>query len=240
MNIAICDDSLEDLRQLSSLIEEYKQLNSPSLKFTCFETASELFDNLQNKSYDLLILDIVMPDITGINLAQKIREWNTQISIIFLTSMPNFALDSYSVHAKDYLLKPIDKERLFNVLDREALAYKQEEKRFLIKTNEGVLHVPLREIVSIEASNKKLLLTLTDKSTHLINDYLYNLEQQLLRHPAFYKPHRSYIINLDHIIHLTKEGFYTTENILIPITKRNYASIKIDYMNYIMNESVIE
>ena len=83
---------------------------------------------MQKENYDVLLLDIIMPGLNGIGAAREIRENDRSIPIIFLTSSPEFAVESYRVRAFDYLLKPVNGEELFRSLDN-IYALKQSKKR---------------------------------------------------------------------------------------------------------------
>ena len=101
MRIAICDDDSLDLLYISKLLEKYHQKTSADFTCKMFLNATELLYSMETSFYDLLFLDIFMGGFNGIEAAREIRLFNPSVKIIFLTSSPEFALQSYGVKAFD-------------------------------------------------------------------------------------------------------------------------------------------
>ena len=119
MKIAICDDNAQELIRISSLIDNYRLEKNMLLTYKTFQSAAELVSTLESgdADYDVLLLDILMPGLSGLQAAYEIREFDGVTKIIFLTSSPEFAVESYQVKAYNYILKPVSKEKLYTVLD---------------------------------------------------------------------------------------------------------------------------
>lgn len=124
MHIALCDDSRAELSRLTFLLEEYRLKRDGSLTYDIFTNATDLLETIPVHHFDLLLLDILMPGITGMDAAREIRQTNSTIPIIFLTSSSEYAVESYRVNAADYLLKPLDADKLFPVLDKLLADFK--------------------------------------------------------------------------------------------------------------------
>lgn len=137
-----------------------------------------------------------MPGVNGIQAAREIRERNSQIQIVFLTSSPEYAVESYSVQAHYYLLKPASEEKLFPILDRLLDDFKKPEDALHIKTQSCVFSLPYGKIEYIVVSAKKLHFYLTDSITRVVTCSLTDFEQALLKRPGFMKVHCSYLMNL--------------------------------------------
>ena len=99
---------------LLSFLEEYRLTRDGSLTYDIFTNATDLLETIPVHHFDLLLLDILMPGITGMDAAREIRQTNSTIPIIFLTSSSEYAVESYRVNAADYLLKPLDADKLFS------------------------------------------------------------------------------------------------------------------------------
>ena len=132
MKIAICDDDREEIKRISSILKCYNKERKIQLEYNIFSGGVELSSVAQRENYNIYILDIIMPVLNGIDLAREIREFDKVSPIIFLTSSPEFAVESYSVKAADYLVKPIDKERLFCALDEILEQRETEQDKFII------------------------------------------------------------------------------------------------------------
>ena len=101
-NIAICDDNIADLSNMVSLIGDYQSLqrDKHNLHITSFQNAFDLIASMESgQHYHLVLLDVLMPHLTGMDAAKEIRQFNQDVKIIFMTSSPEFAVDSYSVNA---------------------------------------------------------------------------------------------------------------------------------------------
>lgn len=118
MYIAVCDDQAEELEQLIELLDLWQRERRTALRFRSFRSAAELLDAAEKEPFTLYLLDVMMPGMDGLAAAREIRCCNDAADIVFLTSSPGFAYESYSVRALDYLLKPIRAGMLFPILDR--------------------------------------------------------------------------------------------------------------------------
>lgn len=110
LQIAICDDNIDELSNMVQLINQYRTSRNFSCEYAVFPNGFELISTLEKgKLFDIYCLDIIMPGFTGIDVAKEIRCFDKNAPIIFFTSSPDFALESYSVKAINYILKPISK-----------------------------------------------------------------------------------------------------------------------------------
>ena len=133
MRIAICDDEEPQRLLLKRYVEEWARRNKVILDTELFVSGeSFLFVWEDDRDYDLLIFDIEMGKLSGMELAAAIREKDDEIPILFVTGYDKYMLQGFEVAALHYLLKPVAPERLFGVLDRLKLKKKQEEIPYLI------------------------------------------------------------------------------------------------------------
>ena len=112
MYIAVCDDQTEELGSLTELIGAWEEDRGTPVRVKSFRSAAALLDAARHERFTLYLLDIMMPGLNGMDAAREIRGFDKAADIIFLTSSPGFAYDSYSVKALEYLLKPIRIELL--------------------------------------------------------------------------------------------------------------------------------
>lgn len=119
LRIALCDDEADKLRETAALVQRYFQARpSVSGQVETFPGGGELLARMQeSRGFDIYILDILMPGLSGIDAARKLRQLGDGGEIIYITNSNDFAADSYEVRAFSYLLKPVDEARLFKVLD---------------------------------------------------------------------------------------------------------------------------
>ena len=121
MYIAVCDDQTEELKDLTELLGAWETDRGTPVRMKSFRSAAALLDAARHERFTLYLLDIMMPGLNGMDAAREIRGFDKAADIIFLTSSPGFAYDSYSVQALEYLLKPIRAKTLYPILDRLEL-----------------------------------------------------------------------------------------------------------------------
>jgi len=236
LQIAICDDNKAELLRIRELIEEFKASHSSiyNIKYDTFSSGLDLLMATENgTSYDILILDVVMPLMTGIEVATEIRKKNTLSKILFLTSSREFAVDSYKVDAFYYLLKPIKKEGLIPLLEKAfSDLVDKKEKGILVKCKTCLTNVLLHNLEYIEVLGRTLFFHLTSDEVLESLGTMSQLENDLLSDKRFIKPHRSYLVNMDWIQRITDKDIITFSNKPVPISRELYKTIKQTYINY--------
>ena len=141
LQIAVCDDNIDELSNMVQLVDLYRTSKHLSCEYAVFSNGFELVSALEKgKRFDIYCLDIIMPGFTGIDVAKEIRSFDKTVPILFFTSSPEFALESYSVKAINYVLKPISKEKLFFTFDEmlEQIKAEKDEDVVNVKSNEGI------------------------------------------------------------------------------------------------------
>ena len=132
IRIAICDDETTFLTQIHSIISAWHYTTSPLLIET-FDNGDALLKSHAKSPYDIILLDIIMPMFNGIEVAREIRKHDISVKIVFLTSSPEYAVDSYTVKATNYLLKPIDSQKLHQCLEELC--------NDLVKDTQKIIHI---------------------------------------------------------------------------------------------------
>jgi DNA-binding LytR/AlgR family response regulator len=189
------------------------------------------------QEYDLMLLDIMMPFITGMSAAKEIRQFDQDVKIIFMTSSPEFAVDSYSVGAFYYLLKPVRKEMLFLLLDK--VISESEIKpgdSFLIKSKTGLTRIYLSRLEFAEVIGRTLIYHLNDGSVIEAVGSMNELEKELLSRPCFIKTHRSYIINMEQIDTICQREVRMQSRAVVPMSKANSNIVKSAYITFAFKE----
>ncbi|MEG0573954.1 MAG: LytTR family DNA-binding domain-containing protein [Erysipelotrichaceae bacterium] len=238
MKIAICDDDSLEIAHISSLLNTYRLNISIDLKYKVYKNATDLLAELNNQ-YDLLLLDIIMPGFTGIQAAKEIRMFDKDVKIIFLTSSPDFAVDSYSVRANDYILKPIQSSKFFTALDNILFDSQPSFDGISVRTKTSIIRILYSKLEFVEVMNKHLYFHMSDGSVNEIYASLSEYESQLLEQPGFIKVHRSYIVNLCYMNELTSNSFITNNNKSVSISRLLFASVRQSYMEHLFIDTRI-
>lgn len=240
IRIAICDDELQELSLISKLISRYYDQKKEAFRYDAFSSATELLDTMQKCVYDILLLDVIMPGINGIQAAREIRGYDQDIKIIFLTSSPEYAVESYAVDAYYYFMKPATETKLFPILDKLYMDALRFEESLSIKSASGIMRISFHKLEFLEVMNKKLYFHLSDGTVKEVPGSLSNIEEKLLSRKEFIKVHRSYLVNMGYIEELRNGTILTSSGQNIPISRLLSTQVRESYMKHLFIEKGVE
>ncbi len=240
IHIAICDDSKQERQILAALFKRYQELHATPLQIHIFQNGFSLLDAIdQGKRFDITILDILMPGENGIEIARNIRASGTDTEIIFLTSSPEYAVDSYEVKAQNYLLKPVSEEKFFASID--SILAELDEKdtaSFIIYTTEKQYsRIRVSSLVYGEVTHRTITLHLADQTMISAIMTFTEFLDILKAYPDFIYPHRSYAVNMHYIQYVTKSDIILTDGQKIPLSRNNYTKISEQFLNFAYTNS---
>lgn len=240
IHIAICDDSKQERQILAALFKRYQELHATPLQIHIFQNGFSLLDAIdQGKRFDITILDILMPGENGIEIARNIRASGADTEIIFLTSSPEYAVDSYEVKAQNYLLKPVTEEKFFASID--SILAELDEKdtaSFIIYTTEKQYsRIRVSSLVYGEVTHRTITLHLADQTIISAVMTFTEFQDILKAYPDFIYPHRSYAVNMNYIQYVTKSDIILTDGQKIPLSRNNYTKISEQFLNFAYTNS---
>ena len=237
MKIAICDDDKNELLRILSALADYQLQRNIDFTYKPFDNSTELASDLLRERYDIYLLDIVMPGLNGIELAREIRDHDKAADIIFLTSSPEFAVESYTVKASDYLVKPILTDRLFAALDDIMRSRNEDHDSCLVlKSTVGIHKIRISEIIYVEAMSRKVIYNLKNNDAVICVEKFASVCDQLLQHKEFILAHRSFLVNMNHIRTIGTTDLYLANGRRIPLAQRRISEIKKLYLAFQMEE----
>ena len=228
-NIAIIDDEQVQREYLLTIINSWKKSDELNIK-TFHNAESFLFDYEDNKDYDILLLDIEMDKINGIELAQKVRKDNERVQIIFITGFADYMSMGFDVSALHYLMKPVSKEKLHQVLDKAVNLLTKKESNIIIKVDGQNTIIKLTDIVYVESFGHYISINTVAKKEYTIKIGINKFVDELDK--SFVIPHRSYIVNLKYVKTITKNSIILDDNKEIPMAKNNFDDINKAFINY--------
>jgi DNA-binding LytR/AlgR family response regulator len=240
LKISVCDDDSQELERISSFLDTYKRESKVPLTYKTFQSATELISSISSGNYDILLLDILMPGINGMQAAHEIRVFDAGVKIVFLTSSPEFAVESYAVKAYDYILKPVSKDKLFSILDAVIAEELKPLEGLTVKTQSGMARILFSRLAFVEIMNKKLYFHLADGSVREVSASLASFEEELLARAEFVKVHRSYIVNLWQVGELGSKELITHAGKTVPISRLLYGKVREAYMRHLFLEKGVE
>ena len=217
IKIAICDDEPQQIEYLTALVSSFGNRNDHTCVVNSFNSAEAfLFEYSEDKSFDILLLDIEMGTMNGVDLAKTIRQTNDTVQIIFITGFPDFIAEGYDVSALHYLMKPVSEEKLHSVLDKAAANLKKAEKRLCVTYDRQVDYISLGQIMYIEAQKQYVEIHTTEKCYRMkssLSDVEYKLDEY------FFKCQRSFIVNLKYIMRINTNCVVLKNGTEVPISR---------------------
>jgi Response regulator of the LytR/AlgR family len=218
LRIAICDDERLHLDAMKQLIEEHLYAVEQDFTLSSFNSASDFLQTFEPGKYNIVILDIVMPEQTGLELSQKIFDEDKNCVIAFLTSSPDYAIMGYGVNAVAYMLKPPTKKKVGDLLDTCIARIRKKSTRHLfVKTGTFNQKIDLARTIYMESKNKQVLVH-TDNETIIYNGKLSDLLTKLPE--SFVQIHKSYIINLFRVKAMRRNCMISDREQSIPISRQ--------------------
>lgn len=230
MYLAVCEDTKEDLDAVCTLLEAWRKEHDAALRSKVFQSAVEMLEAARRERFTCYLLDVMMPGLSGIEAAREIRGFDDTAQIVFLSSSPGFAYESYGVRAFHYLLKPAQKEGLFSLLEQLRLLEQKNADALTLRTGAAFLRLPYSQISYVEVIRKHLYFHLTDGNLNQIAGSLKDYEAALLGRPEFMRVHRSYIVNMFQVERLSSAGLRTFQGDELPISRLTYPQLQKDYM----------
>ena len=220
--LAVCDDSDADRQYISGLVSKWAERTGHMVDLREFSSAeSLLFAYSGENDFDMLLLDIEMGGMDGVTMAKKIRSVNETIQIIFITGYSDYIAEGYDVAALHYLMKPVNGEKLFSVLNRAAEKLAKNEKVLNFELGGEMIRVPIYRIRYADVFGNYVTVHTPEKVT--VRMTLGELEKEL--DSRFFRVSRSVIVNLTVISRVTKSEIKLNDGESIPIPRGAYESV---------------
>lgn len=223
LKIAVCDDDDSQRAHLAQTVAQWAKKNRHLTETKQYADATSfLFDYSEEKDFDILLLDIEMPGMNGIDLAKAVRKESSTVQIVFITGFYEYFSDGFDVSALHYLIKPANGQKLCAVLDRavENLAYRQ--RSVLLATADGGIKVSLADILYVESENVYIIVH-TVHGNYRTRMALAKFSERL--DETFFKVHRSFVVGLKYIKKITRTGITLTNGETVPISRGLYDEV---------------
>lgn len=243
MNLMICDDQRGELETMNQIVSEYAAAH-PELSLTvkCFRSPSDMLDEMNKSGVpDIALLDICMPGVLGTEVAREILDRSGEdTDIIFLTTSPDFAVEAFSLHARDYLTKPYTRQRLTDTLDR---TFEKRRSQLYIDVHIPVLcgkelhRINLYNILYAETRNHSVEIHLRSGRCLRTNMTLTELKGTMERVSGFVPVGASYIVNLRGVQSVLETTLEMTNGDRIPVPRRLRSEMKRQYFDFYTREA---
>ena len=221
MRIAVCDDEELFRIEFKSVLD--KVLINAEYDIDTFSGGSSLYEAFLKNPFDLVFLDIEMPGIDGITLAKRLRAVSENVQIVFLTSHIEYALEGYEVNALRYLVKPVDMNKLSEVL-KYIQDKKNNSRQIMIKQEGEDIVIDISDIIYMESMDKNIRIV-TSKSEYITRYNISDYEEEL-KNSSFLRIHRGYLISLSKVKKIVKNDVVMDGDISLPVSRSNIKTLK--------------
>lgn len=225
--IAVCDDEDAVSEKVKNLIEEW----NPRVKVECYNSGEQLLKSY--KPYQAVFLDIDMQGMNGIETGRQIRQIDKQTKIIYLTAYSDYAAGAFTVHAFQYLIKPVNKRSLWNVLS-ELFAYDEKSVRKSIldfHAVNGLICLAAEDIYYFEYVNRKVRIV-TEQEEYFMVDKISTVYERM-KPFGFSMPHQSFVVNMLHVKNVRNQQIYLDNESIIPLSQKKQRTWKQELTAYL-------
>ncbi|MBE5063866.1 response regulator transcription factor [Lachnospiraceae bacterium DSM 108991] len=217
IRIAVCDDEKHFVDQIKEILLSYNEKIEDTIYVEEFYDGIMLLDKYDCR-FDIIFLDIKMPYMDGIKVAEKIREKDKDVTILFLTSLLGRAVDGYRVKAENFLIKPIERKKVLHEIDRYIMLSRMKKQLCILVENiEGQFRIPITSLKYIETYNRNLLIHTEDQAI-VCYKKLKELKEELKNY-GFAQSHKGYLINLSYVKSIKGNDIMLTTNEVLPISR---------------------
>lgn len=222
LNICLCDDDVNVLNYYSSRISDLSDKENYAFKIETFRSGESLIFELEDNPnrFNIIIIDILMKNINGIEATKILRKYGYSGIIIFLTSSKEFALDSFRVEPLNYILKNDSDDRFNNIFLKAAeQVYKNSNKNIIILSKPQSKVINLDTIIYMESLNKKVILHKISGEADEVNCVFKDIYEKVREH-GFIRCHKSYIVNIKYVKTFNKLECRLQRDFIIPIGRK--------------------
>ncbi|MBP8641240.1 MAG: response regulator transcription factor [Oscillospiraceae bacterium] len=240
IKIAICDDEQREIETANKSMQLYLA-SHPEIDAEVYEFSSaiELLNQIENQgSFDILLLDIFLPGIHGIDVARQLREDRNKCQIIFLTTSRDYAVEAFAVNAVHYILKPYSVPNFFDAMDKAVRKAEENNKQYLSIFNRGnVYALDLKAVLYVESNNhSQFIYSLNDRPIELRMTMSELFETLSHTDFDFYRLGKAYIVNLKQIRQLSAKEVVFNGGKHLPVPRGAFNNLKDAFMLALFEE----
>ncbi|MBP5324566.1 MAG: response regulator transcription factor [Pseudobutyrivibrio sp.] len=232
MRIAVIDDESIFRMQLQMMVEKIAAEKEIHMEVEGFASGQEFLEGLSNRRYDIVFMDIFMPDMDGIATAKRLRDLTERTFLIFMTASEGHYPDAFSLHAFDYVTKPFTIQRIKQVME-EIIAHTPMDEAF-IKITVGALEekIHLKDIISVTTDGHYLEINRADGVTNRVRLTSGEFLKMAGDDKRFIMVNRGIIINMDYIDYVDGGDIYMDDKTIFPISARKVSEISQQIKDY--------
>lgn len=215
LQLSVIDDEIDEARKIQAMLTKSMGSRNESAEISVFQNPHTFLDTFTRGRYDIIFLDIQMPEMDGMTCAQEIRRRDSSVILIFITSMVQYAVQGYRVEATDYLVKPVEPALLAHSLHR-ALKHLNKNPKLTIRSSDGLHSLNVDDLLYVEAVNHRVILH-TASGSIPCSQTLAAIESQL-QGSGFFRCHQGFLVNMRQIQHVDGNDLFIADK-AVPISK---------------------
>lgn len=225
--IAVCDDEKMLREEVKKLILEWDS----TLEVELYSSGEELLDNY--RACQVIFLDIDMGGMNGIEAGKRIRQMDREVKIIYLTAYRDYVAGAFEVHAFQYMVKPINREKLFLILEEIFLYVRRTEEKHILDfhTVKGMVCLPTEEIYYFAYENRRVQMV-TGEESYFLADRIGNVLKRMAEF-GFSMPHQSFVVNLFHVKNIKNQEILLDNGVLLPLSQKKQKLFKQEMTDYL-------
>lgn len=233
MRIAICDDEPLYHKIILEYLQPYLLKNS-DISVEVFSSGNKLIEayNSGNR-YDLMFLDVEMPGLLGVEVAQIVKNIDNSIILIFITAYTRYVKDAFCINAFQCLLKPITREVFNEEFERALNCYRKMKSKYSITYNDKTRIFEVKDIAYIETFHRRLRLSTLSENYEYVGNI--GVEEKRLANYGFIRCHQGYLVNMHCICQMENNCFTLPNQIRIPISKHLKSYVLLEYNSFILD-----
>ena len=218
MKIAVCEDDSRDRERLCAQLGRAMEDLAVQAELVEFDTAEDLLQAAESTYFSAFFLDILLPGLSGMDAALKLRRKGNHSPVVFTTVTRDYLAQSYSVWAAHYLVKPIADKDVREALSRALHVLERGEKTLSVTVSRHTEYIPYSDIYYIQGNDQT---TLVHTRTGVYNPYrsVQSILKSLSADGRFYRSHRSYVVNLDHVLAVQQDKVAMRDDALLPVRR---------------------
>ena len=236
ITIAIIDDKKQERNKLLEYVETFISSSPISFKIAQYENGEKFVEEANIPSISIAFIDIVMKDLTGIDVAKKIRETNKNCFIIFISSTNHYASESYQVNALEYLAKPYSYDDIDRIMKKIIKSQELSSMYIEVIENRERVQVKISNILYVDYYQHSVLLNTLNRTIKTYSVKFSDVEERLLLYRNFISIRKNLVVNMDKVLQIKDKQFVMCNDMELPISRNIFSDVKIKYTDYIFNK----
>lgn len=231
MKIILCEDEVQQQEWMRETILEWQRHTQTAVELFIYSSGEELFFKKEEwVDADTIILDIELKDMNGMEIAKEIRRTDANVKLFFVTGYEKYVFEGYEVGAVSYIMKPIDKTKLFQTLDKVNVMCKESEQCLLVEESTQTKRIYLKDIMYIESMGHYCKIVTINESIQ-VRERISDLIEKTVA-GKFFACHRSYHVNMAYVRRITKKDIILDDETVIPIARGKWEGVNKAFIGY--------